>query len=111
MDTSCYAGMSEMSLSNGKGKYLRLPYMIGHSKKSAFSYVRDRVARKNLGWKEKLLTQAGEEVLFDSVLQVIPTYVMSLYLLPKTLVDDVTSIIRQFSWHNRGKERTICYVK
>ncbi|KAI5677996.1 hypothetical protein M9H77_08946 [Catharanthus roseus] len=58
-----------MSLSNGKGKYLRLPYMIGHSKKSAFSYVRDQVARKNLGWKEKLLTQAGEEVLFDSVLQ------------------------------------------
>lgn len=66
-----------MALSEGKGKYLGLPYLVGHSKKEIFNYIRERAGKNSLGWKEKYLSPAGKEVLIKSVLQYIPTYAMS----------------------------------
>ena len=44
-------------------KYLGLPPVIGRAKKKAFQEIKDRVWKKLQGWKEKLLSQAGREVL------------------------------------------------
>lgn len=52
------------------------------------------MAKKVAGWKEKFLTHAGKEVLIKPVLQSISNYVMPVFLLPKTLCDEVTSFIR-----------------
>ena len=46
-----------LPLSDGKGKYLGLPYMIGKSKKERFYYI--RVWKRVQGWKEKILSIAG----------------------------------------------------
>lgn len=37
-------------------------------------------------------------VFIKSVLQAIPTYVMSCFLLPKTLCDAIESIFNQYWW-------------
>lgn len=42
------------------------------------------------GWKEKLLNQARKNVLIKDVLQYLPTYVMLVFMLPKTLYDELT---------------------
>ncbi len=55
-------------------KYLGLPLVIGKAKKRAFNDIKDRVWRCLQGWKEKLLSQAGREVLIKAVIQDIPTY-------------------------------------
>lgn len=45
------------------GKYLRLPAEWGKSKTATLGWIKERVLQKIDGWKEKLLNQAGKEVL------------------------------------------------
>ena len=44
-------------------KYLSLPALVGRNKKKSFSVIKERIWKKLKGWKEKLLSQAGHEVL------------------------------------------------
>ncbi|KAK6136712.1 hypothetical protein DH2020_029540 [Rehmannia glutinosa] len=47
----------------GHGKYLGLPSIVGKSKKEVFACIKDKVWYKLQGWKERHLSQAGEETL------------------------------------------------
>lgn len=49
------------------GKYLGLPPIIGHGKKQAFMEIKQKIANKLHGWKGKLLSQAGREILIKFV--------------------------------------------
>ena len=71
-------------------KYLGLPSLIGRSKKKSFREIKEKLA----GWKEKLLTKAGKEVLIKAVAQAIPTYAMSCFKIPNSLYDEMTSLIK-----------------
>ncbi|KAL3536252.1 hypothetical protein ACH5RR_004713 [Cinchona calisaya] len=64
-------------------KYLGLPLVIGRSKNDVFGCAKDRLNRKINGWKGKLLSSAGKEVLLKSVAMALPSYVMSVFKLPK----------------------------
>ena len=55
-------------------KYLGLPAVVGRNKKESLNYIRERVWNKLQGWKEKLLSQAGKEVLLKAVVQAIPIF-------------------------------------
>ena len=79
-------------------KYLGLPALVGRAKKQSFVYIRERVRRKLQGWKEKLLSQAGREVLIKAIIQAIPTYTMSCFKLPKGLIKELETLIRKFWW-------------
>ena len=54
--------------------------------------------RKLQGLKEKLLSQAGGEVLIKSIIQAIPTYTMSCFKLPKWLIKELEILLRKFWW-------------
>lgn len=41
---------------------------------------------------------AGREILMKAVLQAIPTYVMSCFLIPTTLLKDIEKMVRQYWW-------------
>jgi hypothetical protein len=73
----------------GTGNYLGLPSMVGRKKKSVFAYIKDRVWKRINSWKGKALSRAGKEVMIKSVLQAIPSYVMSVYLLPDSTIKDI----------------------
>ena len=60
-------------------KYLGLPSLIGRSKKQVFSSLKERVGQKLAGWKGKLLSMGGKEILIKAVAQAIPTYTMSCF--------------------------------
>ena len=47
--------------------YLGLPSLMGRSKSNTFAQLKQRVMNKVSGWKEKILTLAGKEVLIKSV--------------------------------------------
>ena len=59
--------------------YLGLPTLIGRSKYQDFSFLKERVWKKIQGWKGKLLSKAGKEVLIKAVAQSIPTYTMGVF--------------------------------
>ena len=48
-------------------KYLGLPSLIGRSKKQIFNEVKERVGKKLMGWKEKMLSIGGREILIKAV--------------------------------------------
>lgn len=62
------------------------------------------------GWKEKLLSKAGKEVLVKSVAQAIPTYAMSCFDLTKTLCDDISTMIGRFWWAQQDNERKMHWL-
>ena len=86
-------------------KYLGLPTIIGRSKEVTFACIKERIWKKLQGWKEKLLSRPGKEVLIKAVVQAIPTYMMSVFCLPKSLIDDIHSLIARFWWGSKEGER------
>ncbi|GAA0163890.1 hypothetical protein LIER_39678 [Lithospermum erythrorhizon] len=81
-------GMKEV---RDQDKYLGLPSHIGRTKKEIFPYIVGRVEERPRGWKGKLLSQAGKEILIKSVLSAIPNYVMNCFKLPLGIIDNLNS--------------------
>jgi hypothetical protein len=73
-------------------KYLGLPSFVGRSKVAAFGELKSRVWRRICGWKEKLLSNGGREVLLKAVVQSISTYTMSCFRLPDGLCKDLNQM-------------------
>uniref|UniRef100_A0A2N9F204 Reverse transcriptase domain-containing protein n=1 Tax=Fagus sylvatica TaxID=28930 RepID=A0A2N9F204_FAGSY len=83
-------------------RYLGLPSFIGRAKYSSFAQIKERVWSKLKGWKEKLISQAGREILIKSVAQAIPAYAMSCFRLPNRLIQEIEVLIRRFWWGQSG---------
>ena len=92
-------------------KYLGLPVVVGRNKKASLNYIKDRVWGKLQGWKEKLLSQAGKEVLLKAVVQAIPTFAMSCFRLPVGLCQDIEMLIQKLWWGQRRDRRKIHWKK
>ena len=92
-------------------KYLGLPAVVGRNKKASLNYIKDRVWGKLQGWKEKLLSQVGKEVLLKAVVQAIPTFAMSCFCLLVGLCEDIEMLIWKFWWRQRGDRRKIHWKK
>nr|XP_023916996.1 uncharacterized protein LOC112028530 [Quercus suber] len=72
--------------------------------------LKERVANKLAGWKEKLLSNAGKEILIKAVAQAVPSYTMSCFLLPKALCQELTGMVRQFWWGQKKDERRMAWM-
>ena len=92
-------------------KYWGLPSFVGRSKAASFSDIKGRVWRRMNGWKEKLLSQAGREVLIKAVVQSITTYSMSCFMLPDSLCNDLNSMFCNFWWGHHDRKRKAHWVR
>ncbi|KAL0449472.1 UNVERIFIED_CONTAM: putative mitochondrial protein [Sesamum latifolium] len=86
-------------------RYLGLPSVVGRSKKGVFSYIRDRVWQRIKGWSENNLSQAGKAIMIQSVLQAIPTFAMSVFKLPDSLIVEIQGMSSIFFWHNKEQHK------
>ena len=77
-------------------KYLGLSMVGGKNKVSTFKDLREQIAKRITSWKEKFISKVGREVLIKLVAQVIPTYSMSLFKLPRVLCNDINSILAKY---------------
>jgi hypothetical protein len=82
-------------------KYLGLPSLIDCSRVRSFKSIEGRIWEWLNGWKEKFLTKVGKEVLLKAVIQVIPTYAMSVFQLPKALCNKINSLMARFWWDHK----------
>ena len=87
--------------------YLGLPTLVGRTKYLTFSYLKDRIWKKLQGWKGKMLSKAGKEILIKAVAQSIPTYTMSVFQLPLKLCDELNAMCAKFWWGQLGNGRKI----
>ncbi|XP_059451225.1 uncharacterized protein LOC132182030 [Corylus avellana] len=85
-------------------KYLGLPALVGKSRNQSFKSIKDRVWRRLSDWKLKFLSQAGKEILLKAVIQAIPTYSMSIFLLPKGLCTEINSLMQKLWWGHQEND-------
>lgn len=67
--------------------------MIGRNRKA-----KDKIWRKINSIGGKFLSKAGNEVMIKSVLQSIPSYIMSAYLLPKSTCEEIERMLNSYWW-------------
>jgi len=65
-----------------------------------FSWILARVNAKLKGWKERLLSKGGKEILLKPIVQVIPQYAMPIFKLPLSLCKGLEQRISSFWWKN-----------
>lgn len=78
--------------------YLGLPAMVGIDRSDCFKHLVDRVLAKTKGWKEKMLSMGGKEVLLKSIAQSVPVYAMMVFKITKNICKGMTDAISQFWW-------------
>lgn len=66
-----------------------------------------KFGKKLAGKKEKMLFEAGKEVLIKAVAQVIPTYTMNCFKIPNSVYEYLTSMIWNFWWGQKKDEKKI----
>jgi len=71
---------------------------VGRNSRNNFNDIKEKLAKKLVGSKKKLLSKAGKEVLIKAVVQAIPTYIMSYFKILDTFCDELTSVIQNFWW-------------
>ncbi|KAL0314690.1 UNVERIFIED_CONTAM: hypothetical protein Sangu_2313400 [Sesamum angustifolium] len=103
------AGALGIRLENKHKVYLGLPAVAFRSKKVLFAALKDRIWRRIQGWHEKTLSQASKAVLIQVVVQAIPSYVMSCFRLPRTLLQEFQALSANFFW-NDGDRRKIHWL-
>ena len=86
-------------------RYLGLPTILGRSKKLIFASIKERIWNKLRRFKKRLLSNPGKEVILKAVAQAIPTYAMSVFKLPDSLLDEIHSIFSKFWWGSTDSRR------
>ena len=77
---------------------------MGRNKRTTFNAIKEKLGKVLVGWKEKLLSKAGKEVLIKVVAQVIPTYTMSCFKILDSLCDELMGMIRNFWWGQKRRK-------
>jgi hypothetical protein len=89
-------------VTNTIDKYLGMPTIMRRARSQNFNFIMDKIWGKLKGWKERNLSFAGRSVLISAVVQAIPTYMMSCFLIPKAICSQIEKAICNFWWG--GKE-------
>lgn len=113
------ANLLNISKVDNSDKFLCLPGDILRSKQQTFSYIKDQISNKTMGWKEKLLSKGGRETLIKAMATTISIYVMSCFRLPNSLYKSINSLLSNFWQAQQRNERKIhwqswnslCYPK
>lgn len=88
-------------------KYLGLPSLVGRSKRQVFGYLKEKATKRIQAWQKKSISRAGKTILVKNVLQAIPAYSMTCFLMPKTLCHELEVMFNSYWWRtgsnsNRG---------
>lgn len=86
------------------GIYLGMSSQVGRNKGIAFKRIKDRVEKTLQGWKEKLFSLRGKEVLIKAVAQAIPTYTMSCIRIPNKICKEIERLCARFWWGTIGNK-------
>ncbi|CAJ2647191.1 unnamed protein product [Trifolium pratense] len=105
------ANILPMQMVDHFSKYLGMPIVQGRSKKQIFNFMKEKIWKKLKGWKEKNLSFAGRGTLIKAVAQAIPTYLMSSFLIPKGVCDQLEQMICNFWWGSTTDQKKLHWLK
>lgn len=102
---SCNTGQEEWALicnitgfqeASEATTYLGLPNLVGRNKKAVIGYLKSRMQSIIEGWDKKFLSKGGKELMLKTVAQALPSYAMSVFLLPKQVCSEMESLMCKY---------------
>lgn len=90
--------------------FLGLPLGTKASSVDIWNPIIKRMSRKLSCWKGKLLSRGGKLVLLKSMLASVPIYFLSLFQAPKSVINQLEKIQRDFLWNSDREGRKIHWV-
>jgi hypothetical protein len=91
-------------------KYLGLPLGAAYKDTSMWNGVTEQMERRLAGWKKIYLSKGGQLNLIKSMLYNLPTYYLSLFLVPMSVANRIEKIQRDFLWGGMGDENKLHLV-
>jgi hypothetical protein len=70
----------------------------GADRSGCFEHFIERIIQRINGWNDKMLSIGGKEILLKAVVQAIPVYAMSVFLIPKGVGKPMMDAISRFWW-------------
>lgn len=101
------ATLMGLRISYNSENYLGLPNMVGQRKRQPFQNIKDNIAQKIESWSSRVLSQGGKEIFIKSVLQAVPSYVMSCFLLSRVFCIDLEKIFACYWWRNSTRKKRV----
>ncbi|XP_030502854.2 uncharacterized protein LOC115718027 [Cannabis sativa] len=91
--------------------YLGLPNIVGRNKNAVLGFLKNKVIARVNSWDGKVLSRAGKEILLKTVVQSLPTYAMSVFLLTKSTCLEIEKEMARFWWKtSSSKGRGITWM-
>lgn len=90
-----------MQAAGEDSKYLGLPSLLGRNKSTMLGYLKNKAADLVRSWDMRFISRAGKEVLIKHVAQTLPSFAMSVFLLPLDITKDIERSLVKYWW--RGK--------
>jgi hypothetical protein len=91
-------------------KYLGLPVYVGRNRAKIFAYLKDKIWKLIQGWKEKMLSKVGKEILIKACAQEIPIFAMTCFDITKGLCDEINAIICRHWWAYQDNENKMHWL-
>lgn len=85
--------------------------MVGRAKTKSFQHLVEKHWNKISSWKNKLLSTTSKEIVLKLVLQAIPTYTMSIFILPKSTSRKLNSLLKNLGWGMNGESSKIHWLE
>jgi hypothetical protein len=90
--------------------YLGLSLTTKEVSNNYWNTIMERIQKKLVGWKGKILSNAGKLQLMATALQGIPIYFLSLFKINQTMADKIEKIQRNFLWAGTEEKNKINLV-
>ncbi|KAL8092543.1 hypothetical protein AgCh_034709 [Apium graveolens] len=92
-------------------RYLGLPNIMGRNKNAVFGFLKEKLADRIKGWDNNCLSKGGKEILLKTVAQSLPSYAMSIFILPMQTCIDMERLMTKFWWKSSAKkDRSISWM-
>lgn len=91
--------------------YLGCPIFYARRRKKYYNDLIQKVKAKLHSWKGKLLSYGGKATLISSVLQSIPTHVLSVLDPPDNVLEHLHKVFARFFWSNKDEGRSRHWTK
>ena len=90
---------------------LGMPLGAQNKEIAVWSEVLARRNKKLASWKSQYLSLGGRLTLVKSVLDALPSYMMSLFPIPKNIVEKINQLRRSFLWNGNKEHKSYHLVK
>lgn len=91
--------------------YLENSFIFGRNKTKEFFKLKEKVKSRLEGWNKHLLSKSGKASLIKSIIQDMPSYIMTICHLPLGVYEDLDALAYRLWWETKPNESSYLSLK